>query len=177
VAIVAVILVNAVFAFYQEFRAEQATAALKRLLPAYARVRRDGQDTRILAQDLVPGDILLLDEGDAICADARLLGEADLRTDNSTLTGESEPVRKSADPVLLDGALTWTQLPNLVFAGTTVAAGTGEAVVFATGMVTQLGHIPRNAWLFTPDNGVDVAINQPDLSATLIAEEMSLGDR
>jgi P-type Ca2+ transporter type 2C len=141
VAIVAVILVNAVFAFYQEFRAEQATAALKRLLPAYARVRRDGQDARILAADLVPGDILLLEEGDAICADARLLAESDLRTDNSTLTGESEPVRKSADAVLQNGNLIWTQMPNLVFAGTSVAAGAAEAVVLTTGMETELGHI------------------------------------
>jgi Ca2+-transporting ATPase len=140
-AIVAVILVNALFAFYQEFRAEQATAALQRLLPAYARVRRDGQDVRILAADLVLGDVMLLEEGDAICADARLIVESDMRTNNSTLTGESEPVRKNANVEPRTGSMTWTQLPNLVFAGTSVAAGTGEAVVFATGMNTELGHI------------------------------------
>jgi len=140
-AIVAVILINAVFAFYQEFRAEQATAALKRLLPAFARVRRGGLDARIPAEKLVPGDILLLEEGDAVCADARLLTEADLRTNNSTLTGESEPARKSADAVRSDGQLTWTQMPNLLFAGTSVTSGVGEAAVFATGMDTTLGHI------------------------------------
>ena len=140
IAIIAVIIINAVFSFWQEYRAEQATEALKKLLPAEARVRRGGQEIKLLAAELVPGDIVVLEEGDNISADARLLQESDLRTNNSTLTGESEPVRKMADPMQqID--LTWTQMPNLIFAGTSVAAGAGEGVVFATGMNTELGHI------------------------------------
>jgi Ca2+-transporting ATPase len=141
VAIIAVILINAAFSFWQEYRAEQATAALKKLLPAEARVRRDGQEIKLVASELVPGDMVVLEEGDNISADARVLQESDLRTNNSTLTGESEPVRKMAYPVLQEAELTWTQMPNLIFAGTSVAAGTAEAVVFATGMHTELGHI------------------------------------
>ncbi len=140
VAIIAVILVNAFFSFFQEYRAEQAVAALQRLLPAIAKVRRNGEVTQAPAADLVPGDILVLEEGDNISADARLLLEFDLRTNNSTLTGESEPVRKTAETVLEDG-LVWTQMPNLVFAGTSVASGSAEAAVIATGMNTEFGHI------------------------------------
>jgi magnesium-transporting ATPase (P-type) len=150
VAIIAVIVVNALFSFWQEFRAEQATLALKKLLPAYARVRREGREARILAEGLVPGDVILLEEGDNVSADARLLQAADLRVDTSTLTGESDPVRKSADPHSGEG-LTWAQMPNLVFAGTAVAAGAGEAVVFATGMGTELGHIARLTQAVRPE--------------------------
>jgi magnesium-transporting ATPase (P-type) len=140
VAVIAVIVINAIFSFWQEYRAERATEALKKLLPAYARVRRDGEETRLLASELVPGDIVILEEGDNISADARLLQVSDLRTNNSTLTGESEPVRKLADPVLQEG-LSWTQMPNLLFAGTSVSAGSAEGVVIATGMSTELGQI------------------------------------
>ncbi len=140
VAIIAVILVNALFSFFQEYRAEQAVAALQKLLPAIAKVRRNGEVVQVQAAELVPGDILVLEEGDNISADARLLNEFDLRTNNSTLTGESEPVRKTADSVFQEG-LTWTQMPNLIFAGTSVASGTAEAAVIATGMNTEFGHI------------------------------------
>ncbi|MCL4395476.1 MAG: cation-transporting P-type ATPase [Chloroflexi bacterium] len=140
VAIIAVILVNAFFSFFQEYRAEQAVAALQRLLPANAKVRRNGEVVQVPAAELVPGDILVLEEGDNISADARVLQEFDLRTNNSTLTGESEPVRKTAEAVLEDG-LVWTQMPNLVFAGTSVASGSAEAAVMATGMNTEFGHI------------------------------------
>jgi magnesium-transporting ATPase (P-type) len=140
IAIIAVILINAVFSFAQEYRAEQAIAALQRLLPAEAKVRCAGEVVPVPAATLVPGDILILEAGDNISADARLLHEFDLRANQATLTGESEPVRKTAD--LVSGErLTWTQLPNLVFAGTNVASGTGDAVVFATGMQSAFGRI------------------------------------
>ena len=130
------------FRFWQEYKAERATAALKRLLPSYVRVMRGGQEQRILAEDLVPGDVMLLAEGDHISADGRLVEEAELRVDQSTLTGESHPVRKTSEAVL--GAnLARVELPNLVFAGTSVAAGTGTAVVFATGMETEFGKIAQ----------------------------------
>lgn len=141
-AIWAVILINAVFSFWQEFKAEKATEALKRLLPAYARVFRDGQESRVLAEELVPGDVVLLSEGDHISADGRLVSEAELRVDQSTLSGESNPVRKTSEAIEnLD--LSYAELPNLVFAGTSVATGTGKAVIFATGMGSEFGKIAR----------------------------------
>ena len=140
VAIWIVNLINGVFSFWQEYQAEKATEALRRLLPRYARVRRDGGEQRVRAEELVPGDVILLTEGDHISADGRLVQEADLRVDQSTLTGESHPVRKTADAVLRTD-LSPAELPNLVFAGTSVAAGTGVAVVFATAMNSEFGKI------------------------------------
>ena len=142
IAIWLVNLINGLFSFWQEYKAEQATAALRRMLPSYARVRRAGEEVRILAERLVPGDVLLLAEGDHISADARLVRETELRVDQSALTGEAHPVRKTAEPVSGEG-LSRVELPNLVFAGTSVVAGTGEAVVFATGMRTAFGDIAR----------------------------------
>ena len=128
------------FSFWQEYKAEKATDALRELIPAYARVYRDGEEERILAEDLVPGDVMLLSEGDRISADARLVAEAELRVDQSTLSGESHPVRKTDEAFhRLDVAL--VEIPNLVFAGTIVAAGTGKAVAYATGMETEFGMI------------------------------------
>jgi P-type Ca2+ transporter type 2C len=140
VAIWTVNLLNGLFSFWQEYKAEKATEALRRLLPPYARVRRDGEEQRLLAEELVPGDVLLLAEGDHVSADGRLVQEAELRVDQSTLTGESHPVRKTAEAVLRTG-LTRAELANLVFAGTSVATGTGVAVVFATGMRSEFGKI------------------------------------
>ena len=135
-----VVIINGMFSFWQEYKAEKATEALRRMLPTYAHVLRDGQECRVPAETLVPGDLMLLAEGDAISADGRLVQEFELRTDQSTLSGESNAVRKSAEPVT-GAALARAELPNLVFAGTHVAAGTGRAVVFATGMQTEFGKI------------------------------------
>jgi magnesium-transporting ATPase (P-type) len=139
-AIWTVIVINAVFSFWQEFKAEKAMEALRRLLPVYVRVLRDGEERRIPAEELVPGDLMLLAEGDRISADGRLVQESELRVDHSTLSGESHPLRKTADVVLRED-LGRTALPNLVFAGTSVASGAGKAVVFATGMETEFGKI------------------------------------
>lgn len=139
-AIFAVIFVNAIFSFWQEFRAEKATEALKKMIPHKAKVVRDGQTREVDASDIVPGDIIVLEEGDNVSADARLIEEFQLRTNNATLTGESEPVRKTSAPHA-DERLTTIEMPNLVFAGTSVAYGGGRAVVFATGMATQFGRI------------------------------------
>src|SRR5512143_1371242 len=103
VAVWVVNVVNGCFSFWQEYKAEKATEALRRLLPTYARVRRDGEEQRLLAEELVPGDVLLLAEGDHVSADGRLVQEAELRVDQSTLTGESHPVRKTAEAVLRTG--------------------------------------------------------------------------
>jgi Ca2+-transporting ATPase len=139
-AIWSVIIINAVFSFWQEYKAEKAMEALRQLLPVYARVIRDGEERRIAAEELVPGDLMLLSEGDNVSADGRLVQEAELRVDQSNLTGESYPLRKSAEAIL-QGDMVRTELPNLVFAGTSISAGSGKAVVFATGMETELGKI------------------------------------
>jgi calcium-translocating P-type ATPase len=140
VAIWLVILINGVFSFWQEYRAEKATEALRRMLPNYARVMRDGEERRILAEELVPGDVILLAEGDHISADARLVEQAELYVDQSTLTGESTPLPRTED-IVDNHDTAWVDLANLVFAGTNVTSGTGKAVVFATAMQTQFGHI------------------------------------
>jgi magnesium-transporting ATPase (P-type) len=126
-AIIAVVLINAVFAFVQEYRAERATEALKELLPHAARVRRDGEAVEVPAEELVPGDVMLLRAGDRISADGDLVVRAELRVDESVLTGESRTVEPE----------------HGVHAGTYVASGTGEAVVTATGMATEFGRIAK----------------------------------
>lgn len=133
-------LINGAFSFWQEYKAEQATAALRRLLPHFARVLRNDEEQQIPAEALVPGDLMLLAEGEHISADGRLVRAAELQVDQSTLSGESRPVRKTAESGGGSG-LTTTELPNLLFAGTSVAAGTGMAVVYATGMQTEFGKI------------------------------------
>ena len=140
IAIWLVNLINGAFSFWQEFKAEKATEALRQLLPAYARVLRGGEEQRVLAEELVAGDVILVAEGDRISADARLVQEFELRVNQSTLNGESHPARKTSDPVLQTD-LGRAELRDLVFAGTSVAAGAGRAVVFATGMDTEFGKI------------------------------------
>ena len=139
-AIIGVIVLNAIFSFWQEFKAEKATEALMKMIPLYARVMREGSVMQIMASGLVPGDLLIFEEGDNISADARLVEEFEMRTNNATFTGESEPAKRTADPVK-GKDLTVTELPNLVFSGTSVAAGSGKAIVYATGQDTQFGHI------------------------------------
>ena len=140
VAIVAVIILNGLFSFAQEYRAERAIHALSALLPEVAVVRRDGRKATIPAAELVPGDIVLLREGDRISADARVLRSAGLKVDNSMLTGESEPVPRhdhpleQAPPAVVDAG-------NLVFAGTFVTSGSATVAVVATGARTRLGAI------------------------------------
>ncbi|MBE0446672.1 MAG: cation-transporting P-type ATPase [Actinobacteria bacterium] len=141
-AIIAVIILNAIFAFIQEYKAEKAIEALKQLLPSYAKVLREGDIRQILAEGIVPGDILVLEEGDNISADGRLTDAFEMRTINAALTGESAPVRKTTDPLPTDN-IHITEAPNLVFAGTSVASGSGRAVVYATSGETQFGQIAR----------------------------------
>ena len=142
IAVWAVNVINGAFSFFQEFRAEKATEALKKILPAASRVMRDGEEKKVLAEEIVPGDVIFLQEGDSISADCRLINSSDLRVNQSTLTGESRAVNRSAELVGGEG-LTETEIPNLVFAGTFVAAGSGKAIVYATGMNTAFGRIAR----------------------------------
>jgi calcium-translocating P-type ATPase len=138
VAIVVVIVINAVFAFAQEQHAERAVEALAAYLPMRAKAMRDGQVRDIEAVGLVPGDVLVIEEGDRISADARLL-EGSIAVDLSPLTGEAMPVFRSAD--LVDTHVALPQARELVFSGTTCTQGQARALVFATGMRTELGRI------------------------------------
>jgi magnesium-transporting ATPase (P-type) len=138
VAVLLVIVLNALFAFVQEMQAERAVEALSRYLPQHATVLRDGAPVLIEATGLVPGDLVVLEEGDRIAADVRLLS-GDLEVDMSTLTGESVPVVRSAE--LTDLAAHRLDAPDLVFSGSTCTGGEARGVVFATGMHTQLGRI------------------------------------
>ncbi|HXH14005.1 MAG TPA: cation-transporting P-type ATPase [Alphaproteobacteria bacterium] len=139
-AIVAVIVVNALFAFFQEYKVERASAALRRLLPDRVAVLRDGAIREVQARQIVPGDIVLLHEGDKITADARLVEATFLKVNNAALTGESEPQRRQPEPVTCDELL---EANNIVFAGTSVLSGSGKAVVFATGDATEFGKVAR----------------------------------
>lgn len=141
-AIIAVVVVNGAFSFVQEYRAERATRALAALLPEAARVLRDGRKAQVPAGELVPGDVVLLREGDRVSVDARVLRSDDLKVDNAALTGESEPVPRNVE-ALAAAPSDPAEAPNLVFAGTYVTSGSGRAVVVATGARTRLGGISR----------------------------------
>jgi len=140
IAIMTIVVLNAILGFTQEYRAEKAMAALKKLAVPTVKVRRNGQVQEISARELVPGDIILLEAGNAVPADARLLESVNLRAQEAALTGESEPVEKNT------AALKGKNLPvgdcfNMVFMGTVVTYGRGVAVVVETGMQTELGNI------------------------------------
>lgn len=136
-AIIGVIVINAIFAFVQEYRAEKAIEKLKLMLPFYVKVIRDGAEKQILARELVPGDLIILSEGDKVPADARVIESNSLTVNNAPLTGESVPV------VLTHESESGDLIPskNIAFAGSTVVSGNGKAVVFATGMSTEFGRI------------------------------------
>jgi calcium-translocating P-type ATPase len=138
VAVVAVILLNAGFAFAQEMQAERAVEALAAYLPATARALRDGLVAEVPARDLVPGDVIELTEGDRICADARLI-DGELSVDMSALNGESVPAGRAADAEPVPGPL--LEARELVFSGTACTAGLARAVVLHTGMHTEIGRI------------------------------------
>ena len=141
-AIVAVIAINGLFAFWQDYRAERMLAALADLLPAEARVWRGGAVTRLPVTDLVPGDLLALEAGDAVPADCRIIEAFGLRVNTATITGESVPHARHARPVDTADART---SPNALLAGTSVVAGDAVAVVFATGPATEFGRIAHLA--------------------------------
>ena len=142
VAVVAVILVNGLFSFWQEDRAEEAFQALQELLPDVVAVLRDGAARTVAAETLVPGDIVLLETGDNIPADCRVIQAFALRVNTSTVTGEAHPVARVADPAPEPDPL---HNRNTLLAGTSVAGGSGRALVVATGMHTEFGRIARLA--------------------------------
>ena len=139
IAIAAAIVVNAALGFIVEWRATRSMESLQKLGGVRAKVRRGGEICTIDAEDVVPGDVLHLDAGDLVTADARLLEASKLQVDESTLTGESSPVSKRIDPVDRDAPL--AERTDMVYRGTTVTRGSGEAVAVATGMSTELGEV------------------------------------
>lgn len=143
IAIWLVNIINGVFSFWQQYRAQQATSALQKLLPCYVKVVRNGQSNKILASELVPGDIVTLNSGDNIPADGRLLTADSLEVNQSSLTGESTTVNKEIDiqtEEALKRAGKYAEA-NLVYEGTSVVNGSGVFVVLATGMATEFGQI------------------------------------
>src|ERR1700741_1322310 len=138
-AIFAVVLLNAIMGYIQGSRAEQALAALRQMSAAHATVIRDGGRQSITAVELVPGDIILIEEGDTIPADARVLQSTALQTAEAALTGESLPIAKDADPI--QGEVGLGDRHNMIFSGTAATYGRGKAAVTAPGMQTQMGLI------------------------------------
>jgi len=138
--ILAVVLINIFFSLFQESRAEKAMATMKSWMPEYAKVIRDGELKKILVKEIVPGDIIVLEEGDRVPADARLIEAFDLWTNNVPLTGESEPQPRVAETAESVEKVD-LHSPNFVFMSTSVAKGKGKALVYATGMSTQFGQI------------------------------------
>jgi len=137
-AIVAVILVSAVFSFWQEYRAEQTLEALRQLLPQRAVVVREGKVVELPIEELVPGDIVVLAQGDHISADCRLIEAFSVRVDNAIITGESLPQAREAGSCTADELL---DARNILLAGTSMVSGQARAIVFATGMQTEFGKI------------------------------------
>lgn len=139
-AILIIVVLNGILGFVQDYRAEQAMAALRRLAVPVVRVRRDGGVQELPTADLVPGDIILLEAGNSVPADARLVESFNLKTQEAALTGESEPVEKNTATLATENPSIADQ-SNMVWMGTTVTYGHACAAVVRTGMTTQLGHI------------------------------------
>ncbi|MFA6356356.1 MAG: HAD-IC family P-type ATPase [Candidatus Omnitrophota bacterium] len=140
-ACIAVVFINAAFSFWQEFKAEKAIEALTKLMPSNARLVRDGKEALVPTSEIVPGDVIIVEEGDNVPADARLIEAHELRVNNSAFSGESKLSHKMAEGFHDGKDFLWLEMPNLIFAGTSVASGMGKAVVIATGMGTEIGKI------------------------------------
>lgn len=134
-----ILIVNAILGFYQEYKAEQALESLKKMAPHYAKVIRDGKIKKIDIKEVVPGDIIQIDEGDKIPADARLTKAYSLYADEAILTGESQPVEK--DLKLYDKKEILADRKNIVYSNTIITRGNGQAIVVRTGMKTEVGKI------------------------------------
>jgi len=139
IAISAIVLLNGILGYLQESRAEKALAALKRMASPLVRVLRDGKVVEVAAKEIVPGDVMLIEAGSQVAADARIVEESNLQTRESALTGEAQGVEKDTAPLPADAAL--GERANVVFQGTEVVQGRATVVVTGTGMQTELGRI------------------------------------
>jgi magnesium-transporting ATPase (P-type) len=165
----AIILINALFSFLQEKKADTALQALSRMMPNQVKVYRDNVLTVLPADQLVPGDVVTVTAGDRVPADLRLIKAEGLFVDNSMLTGESLPVDREADPDPLEGK-PFANSHNLLFAGTTVTDGRATAVVYATGKQTQIGSISMTTANITRRKStLDVQIHKITRALSLIA--------
>ena len=140
--IIAILIVNALLGFFQEYKAEKAIESLKKMAALQATVIRDGRKMRINSNELVPGDVIIFEAGDRIPADARIIEGYLLEVMESSLTGESHSVRKDSAPI--DNTVTLGDMKNMVFGGTNVTSGSGKAVVVRTGMDTEMGKIAES---------------------------------
>ena len=173
VAIVLVNLINGCFGFWQETKAEMATESLRRLIPAFARVLRSGKEERISAEELVLGDLVFLSEGDFVSADGVLLEAVELRVDQSTLTGEAEPVKKSVGEVPEGTPL--AERCNFLFAGTHVLAGSGRLLLTATGARTEFGRIASlTQTLKAPPSPLQLELERLAKTVSLLAVGMGI---
>lgn len=154
IAIWLVNIINGLFSFWQERAAKRATDALNNMLPTYVQVIRDGKKVQVDSKTLVPGDIFVLQAGNAVPADARLISASSMQVDQSALTGESVPESKSTQYAHGEGRYAES---NMVYSGTTVGAGTARAIAFATGMNTEFGKIAK---LTQKQNKVDSPLTQ-----------------
>jgi potassium/sodium efflux P-type ATPase len=143
IAILTVVLINGLFAFLQEYKSDRAIEMLQQLISQRCQVIRDGKAQEIDGAQIVPGDVIVVEEGDLVPADSRLVEAFEVEVDNSSLTGESNPARryKSDQPILIKGKFLWLELPNVIFAGTSLLRGRARAVVFGTGMNSEIGKI------------------------------------
>ncbi|MDT0650359.1 cation-translocating P-type ATPase [Autumnicola edwardsiae] len=139
VAILAVLLVNTIIGFWMEYQAQKSMEAIKEMDKIQARVLRDGKDIEIDAEEVVPGDVLLLEAGDLVSADARLVEATELKADEAPLTGESVPVDKTTE--IIEDEKQVADRTNIVYKGTAITGGKGKAIVFGTGMDTEMGNI------------------------------------
>ena len=166
IIILIVVIINAVLGVYQESKAEQAIAALKELSAAHSRVLRGGKLVTVPSEELVAGDVLVLEAGDAVPADARVLESASLRAEEAALTGESVPVTKSPDALAAAGDIGLGDRSNMLYLGSSIVYGRGRAVVTETGMQTQMGHI-ADALTQTKENKTPLQLRLSQLSRIL----------
>ena len=166
IIILIVVIINAVLGVYQESKAEQAIAALKELSAAHSRVLRGGKLVTVPSEELVAGDVLVLEAGDAVPADARVLESASLRAEEAALTGESVPVAKSPDALTDAGDIGLGDRSNMLYLGSSIVYGRGRAVVTETGMQTQMGHI-ADALTQTKENKTPLQLRLTQLSRIL----------
>jgi Ca2+-transporting ATPase len=152
VVILAIVILNAILGIYQEYQAEKALAALSKLQVPQVRVRRKGEVDQISAEELVPGDIVILNEGDRVPADGRLLESINLQIDESALTGESMPVEKDTEAIPGNSPVAVADRINMAFMGTAVTYGRGEIAITQTGLKTELGNIA--AMLLQVEQGI-----------------------
>jgi len=139
----AIILLNAILGFVQEYKAEESIEMLQKLSSPHARVRRNGEELIIPSKELVPGDIVIMEAGDKISADARIINESHLEVNESSLTGESHVVDKTSEAIAGTKKLALSQQRNMIFSGTLVTCGYAECVVTAIGLTTEIGKIAK----------------------------------